>query len=500
MSRPEADLKYQELIAACDLMIKSGKMDQAIATISDLVVSQVPRSARQGLAKCCRRSGLIGVGLRLLHPVIRGEKIFDEPAYPTEICEYAALLARNGSIQEALQLLKDVDVRAAPEALLYQGQCHILSWEYAEAVEFFERFLASSGDEYSKLVARVNLISGYIVLFRLDEATAVLEETVAFAEKTGATRLLANCYELWGQVYFWQKDFSAARRMLHQATEIFSHAQSFDLLLIRKTEAIMAAIEENSIVPLKQFRKLAIERKNWESVREADLFILKVAPNQRQLDHLIFGTARIPYRRRIEALVEASPSRSYVLGSDDGPQLNLQTGLLQGGTTLPIGKKIHQVISTLNQDFYSPINIGTLFYELYPDEYFNIDSSPFRVRQAILRTRQWLADAGLPASVQQSHGAYRFQITGEFGIRIELDQSTINPTEVRWRQLKESFAPNVAYTSEQICLHLNWSRSTFRRLADWACANGHLQRFGTGKATTYQIVTARAEGPRRRAA
>lgn len=470
-------------------MIKSGNVNQAMNLISDLVISQVPRSARHGLAKCCRRIGLIGTGLRLLHPIIRGHKILDEPALANEVCEYGALLARNGSVHEALELLKNVDSISAPDALLYQGQCHILNWDYSQAVEYFERFLTSSGDEYSKIIARVNLISGYIVLSRLKEATETLKETFKLAQQAGATRLLANCYELWGQVYFWQNDFSNARRMLKRASEIFNNAQSFDQLLILKTESIMAALEENSLAPLSQFRSLAMQRRYWEGMREADLFMLQVAPNQSQLDHLIFGTPRVAYRHRIENLVGASANQSYVLGSHSGPQLNLQTGLVSGVKSLPLGKQIHQVISTLNRDFYAPINMGTLFYELYPNEYFDIDSSPFRIRQAILRTRQWLDHNKIPAAIKQSQGAYRFLITGEFGVRLQLDCQSVNPTIVRWQQLKERLSPGIPFTSEQICHQMGWSRTTFRRLADWACENQHLRRSGVGKATTYQIVS-----------
>lgn len=490
--KTDLDQKYFALITECDALIKSGKISQVAAIISDLVIAQVPRSARQGLAKCCRRIGLIGPGLRLLHPLVRAQKILQDPANASEICEYSALLARNGSVHEALELLSSVDIVTAPEALLYRGQCHILNWDYAEAVECFEQFLVSSGEEYSKLIARVNLISGYIVLFRLDEAHATLNETLELAAKAGAARLMANCCELQGQVYFWQNDFANARRFLKQASDIFNNAQSFDQLLIHKTESLMLALEQKSTEPLNKFRALAAERKHWESVREADLFTLKVAPNQNQLDHLVFGTPRAAYRRRIEKMANANASETYTFGSKLGPQLTLPTGLVTDMSGLPLGKKTHQVISTLCKDFYAPINIGTLFFELYPNEYFDIDSSPFRLRQTILRMRQWLEENQLPAKIEQNNGAYRLVITGDFGIKLRLDQAAINATIARWQQLKERVQPGVIFKAEQICAEMGWSRSTFRRLADWACETQELRRSGTGKATTYTLGDARS--------
>lgn len=487
MARTQQEDKYLALVAECDVLIKAGRINQVSKLISDLVIAQVPRIARQGLAKCCRRIGLIGIGLRLLHPVIRSQKILDEPVSAQEICEYSALLARNGSVFEALELLKSVDTTLAPEAFLYLGQCHILNWEYAEAVHYFEKFLSSNGDEYSKLVARVNLISGLIVLFKFDEAAVILSETIALAEKSGAARLKANCLELWGQVHFWRKDFPEARKMLSAAAAIFSNVQSTDQFLILKTEAIMNALETKSAEPLARFRNLAVERRNWEGIREADLFLQQISPSQNSLDHLIFGTPKTAYRRRIEMLVGSHPSEKYVLGQTTGPQLQLRTGKVIGGSSPPLGKKIHQVISTLNKDFYAPVNVGTLFYELYPDEYFNVDSSPFRIRQAILRTRQWLEQNDIPASIEQSQGSYRFSIHGNFGVTLELDSQAVNPTMVRWQLLKDRLAPGKSFTSEEICQEMNWSRTTFRRLADWACENALLVRSGVGKATTYQL-------------
>ncbi len=489
MSRTETDQKYQDLIAECDRLIKSGKINQVIEIISNLVISQVPRSARYDLAKCCRRTGLINIGLRLLHPVIRGQKILDEPISAGEMCEYSALLARNGSVSEALALLKSVDTTTAPEALLHRGQCHIMNWEYAEAIEHFQYFLLSTADEYSKLIARVNLISGYIVLFQMKEASEILEETVALVQKAGASRLLANCYELWAQIYFWQNDFPKARQMLKWATGILDNAQSHDQLLILKTEAIMTSMEQQSNNALSELRNLAMQRKHWECVRDADLFMLKVAPNQKQLDHLVFGTPKIAYRHRIESLIGVASSPIYILGSEKGPQLNLLTGQVTGVDSLPLGKKIHQVISALNRDFYVPTSVGALFHELYPDEYFDVDTSPFRIRQAILRTREWLQKNQIPASIQQSQGAYRFSITGEFGIRLELEQQVVNPTMVRWQQLREKFLPGRSFTSEEVCYQMGWSRTTFRRLAEWACQAGQLNRSGVGKATLYHVLS-----------
>jgi tetratricopeptide (TPR) repeat protein len=482
---------YQDLISQCDALIKAGKMNQVATLIARLNFSRVPRPLRQGLAKICRRAVLISHGLRLLQPIIRNENPSDEPATGGEICEYAVLLLVNGSVREALELLATVDSKTSPEAFMYQGFCEISQWECGKGAQSFEHFLNATQDEYSKLIARVNLASCYAATFQLEKAAELLAETIELAEKAGAKRLVGNCHELSGQVYFWQNDFAKAREACAKALGIFGEAPSYDQLLVCKTEAVMKALETKSLKPLTEFRELAVTRKHWSCVREADLFSVKVQFHQKNLDHVVFGTAMPMYRQRIEQVVGANPSESYIYGSDKALLMDLRTGKFSRGkkseVSLNAGKKNHQVLAALLKDFYVPVNSGTLFSELYPEEYYNSESSPFRINQLILRVRSWLKENKIPASIEQFEGSYRLAISGQFGIQLEREASAIDSFAVRLQELKTTFAEVPSFSGEEVRQKLNWSKSMFHRVSDWALKNGELEKSGQGRSTQYQV-------------
>jgi tetratricopeptide (TPR) repeat protein len=488
VSRSETNRNYEELITECDLLIKAGKISAVTHHILRLTFTQVPRASRQGLAKICRRINLIGPGLRLLQPVMNSEKQNLESPTDGEICEYAVLLSRNGSIREASELLKNVDPEGTPEASLYLAYCHISNWDYANAVPLIERFLKSDADHYTKLVARVNLIPAYLATLQLDSAEKLLAETIAMAKNVGATRLLGNCLEMEGRYHLYRGDFSKSRASLNRALEIFGSMQIYDRLFINKWQALMTATETGRTDSLLEFRKEAIAQKDWETIREADLFIAKVKMDQKLLDYLIFGTPMTAYRERILQETGGTPSQSFLLGKESAFCLDLKTGRIDNVDDFNPGKKIHQVIASLVKDFYVPRNIGTLFSDLYPNDYFDINSSPNRVRALIERTRKWLKANDLPAQIIQAKGHYSFEIHGAFGVRLSLESLAIDSPSMFFEQLKLKFPPGTFFTAPEACSTLNRTRSSFLRLVEQALEKGLLIKSGQGRATRYEIL------------
>jgi tetratricopeptide (TPR) repeat protein len=482
-------MNFEELLLNCDSLIKAGRIPAVADIIRDLNFAQVPRKSRQALAKICRRAGLIDQGLRLLYPMIRNERPLDEPATPAEICEYAVLLSRNGSVQEALNLLEPVDQSLAPESLLYKGFCHVSQWNYQKAAQNFEKFLASSADDYSKLIARVNLVAAYGFVGEFDAADRLLTEAIEMAQSIQATRLVGNCFELRGQIAFLRGDFSRSRAELNRSLEVLGQTGSYDQLLIYKWQSMMSAIEDKSVTPLLKFREEAVAQKHWESVRDTDYYQLKVNFDQKTFDHLLFGTPSESYRDRVLREVQHSASSSFLFGVSEGPQFDLQTGQLLGADESVSGTKIHQLLAALLKDFYAPRNMGTLFAELYPNEYFDIDSSPLRVRQILRRTRRWLEAQKIPAVIEETNGSYKLVLTGNFGIQIAFERFAIDGNSAQWQKLLRFFPPGNSFSAEQACISLNVSRTGLHRLLTWAFENKLLSKSGVNKATVYQVLS-----------
>ncbi len=493
VSQSRASQKLISLVAECDSLIKAGRGDQVAKRLASESLAKASREIRLPLANICRRVGLVKQGLRLLHPIVRNEKKLDVPANTAEISEYAVLLSRNGSVSEAIDLLTDVlsspEARRTPDATLFMGFCYISNGDYSLAIPYLEDYLSSSAGDYSKLVARVNLSSAHLEMGEPEKAAALLDQTIEMAERATAHRLAANCFEQKARCYFLNEDFQQARLSLEQAASRLGSGFSFDHLLITKWRVIMKSIEENSTKPLIAFRQLAQEREHWVSIREADLFTIKIAFDQSLYDHLIFGTPLEAYRERVLKQFAAQPSESYRLGDPTADvYFDLETGSLRGRDSLD-GNKVHQILTAMSRDFYVPQSVGSLFSAVYPDEHFNVESSPGKVRQILFRTNKWLANADLPCEIRFINGSYRLSIFGSFALRIPLKLASVDPMQARKRTIEKQFPGGTSFTAEEACTQVGWSRSTFHRFSQWAIKNGEIIKRGAGSAIKYEIAS-----------
>lgn len=475
---------HSELLNQLDHWVRNGQLEEARSAMTEQVLSHIPRPHRLAFAKLCRRIGLISHGLRILHSVIHREKQLDEPASSEELCEYAVLLSRNGSVAEALQMLNSLPTGQNPEVHLFRGFCHISSWNYEEAIPELTNYIRLEQDPYRLLIAGVNMSASLLAVRDLAKAEDYLMECETQARQQNSKRLLGNILELRAQHLILSGKHQNAKIILDQAEDIFRPSQSYDQLLTMKWRALLAARDRQSSEPLLRFRQEALKRQHWESVREADFFALQIQFEQDRFDHLLIGTPWRNYRKRIQDELQHLPSEAYTIGHPFGLVFDLETGKSNEHSLLAPGKKIHQVLSALLADLYVPCNVGSLFARLYPNEHFNIYSSPLRVHQQLKRARHWLRQNKIPARVQQNQGHYHLNFVGTFGIRIPRDRSQPNVEEIHLRGLESSLAGEF-FTVEEACQRLSISRSAFHRLARKGLADGRLIRRGEGRATRY---------------
>ncbi|NJL24505.1 MAG: hypothetical protein HC902_04610 [Calothrix sp. SM1_5_4] len=165
-------------------------------------LARIPRERRQYLAQICRRAGLIDRGLRVLHPIVRLPRPGEAPPSPGELCEYAVLLSRNGSIREAITLLNSSDAAMAPDARLYLGFCHVSNWDYADAVNDFTAFLESGPEDYIRLVAQVNLVAALIATERYSKAKSLIHRSLPAARAPPPDARRKLTWNFWPRFIF----------------------------------------------------------------------------------------------------------------------------------------------------------------------------------------------------------------------------------------------------------------------------------------------------------
>jgi len=484
---------YRSLIQACEEHLRTGRDLQVRRLLHPLNLARVGRDWRLPLANICRRSSLITPGLRLLTPVVHSTRKSEaEPARPPELAEYAILLQRAGAVQEALQILNRLDIRTQPIVLLYKAFCHFNLWQYGSTLDLLKMYSETVEDPYQKFIGKVNLAAAFVALNQWREAESLLWENIETATANGYGRLLGNSHELLSQVYLLTSRVEEAEASIQMAESVFEAPNTLDRLLVEKCRALREGLRSRSRAPL---RKLAEQARAWphpETAREADLFGLLVEYDEETHRRLLFGTPFPDYRTRAQQLLERSlPTEFYVYGSASGATaqkvLDVMSGKVEGSLVLSPGSQTHQLLEILLRDFYRPSRIGTLFGELFTGEYFDIFSSPGRVRQALRRARQWIRESGVGLEVVESRGTYTARVRDGFGVQVPVQRRSVGTYETHLHILREVYLPGVTFTALAARTRLGLSASAMQRFLAWATANGGLLKRGASSNSRYLL-------------
>ena len=483
-------MQYADLVAKCESEIRAGRMASARRLLQKLNLGDVPRTWALPVAHVARRTGLISFAMRLLAPIVRPKKPLSHPATDKERAEYGVLLHRAGAAIESLEMLGRVNPAEAPEALLYKVYCLFGEWDHLAAVPLLKDYLHRTNNPYQAMVGELNLCSALVSARQLDEALANLNDYAARAAEQKHVRLLGNCLELRAQVHLHLRDFRSAKADLQSAADHLSDGKVFDSILVRKWSLIAEALESGDATALDRLREEAKQAFQWETVREADRFKLAVRFEAGAFDHLYFGTPHTAYRKLVcEELGREPSTGSYVWGGGKGSILDLPTGLFEGwhSKVPPMPRKRHALFSVLARDFYQGVRIGGLFSQLFPGEYFDIFSSPQRVRQQIYRARLWAEENAVPIEIAEHRGFYSLQIGRGFGIRVKAEDQSVDGWAREWQQLLMHLGSRETFTAAEASTALGLSRSGMKRLASWALERGLVMREGLGASTTYRL-------------
>lgn len=479
--------EFQKWLEHAESLIRDGQGHRLAELFRKVVFAKVPRNERLMMADICRRGGLIQSGLRLLSFVVNPDST-EGPATAKEIAGYAALLHKNSSLQEALKLLATVDTAKAPEALLYQAFCHFSKWDYAASLPILQAYRESCSTPYARLVANVNLAAALIAVDRWEEALLQIENNLIDAGTLNAQRLAGNSLEMRAQCHLHARDYAKAIEDLEHATQRLGTEITSDQLFILKWRAIVDAAIAEDPRPIIKFRGQAVERRHFESVREADYYLLKTKFDEKLFFHLYFGTPFASYRGKI---LEAAPSgqsvpEAFSLGSPSAKQsLNLHSGDSDGVFTP--GDKIHQILAFLWRDFYQPTRLGALFAELFPDEHFNPWTSPNRIHQLLRRTRRELENHRLPVTISEVKGGYRVDAEPSLRLTVSRDHLSLDRDHSSLIQLKTALGDK-HFSAKEASAILQKSGATVTRLLKRGIENGEVKKFGSGPSSRYLLA------------
>lgn len=484
---PGMSFDFPALIHECETALRAGRAAEVNAKLMNIPPSAIPRPHRRAIANLLRRIGKISHGLRVLAPVAKEDRA-GAKATPHEMAEYAILLQRYGSVREALSILDRVSAQEVPHALLFRAYCHFNRWEYGAAVPHLRSFLELNRDPYWDLGGKLNLAAAHVALAQFAEADTLIPELLDESKKQNLKRIEGNCLELSAQICIEKNDFRGARKNLKAAAGLVQ-GTGLDELFIRKWTAFANGLQQKDISPIMKFRGEALRQGDSESVREADLYKLKLRFEERDFNHLAFGTPFADYRRRIFHSTGRFPVIShYLFGKTASPCMDLESAKIEGaGGDLKPGSQVHRVLSLLLLDFYRPVGVGAMFAEIYPREHFDIHSSPNRVHHAIRRTRGWLKDNRIPVEIAGHGNKYSLHIRGGFSFRLSYTRGPRDWHETQLENIRRLFPEGADFAAQEARRRLGLSVAAFRRLAKWAVEQGHLERTGHKSTTSYRV-------------
>lgn len=474
-----------QMIEECEKLLRAGRLAEAAAKIKTMGASNIPREFKVHVANLCRRAQMDSLALRVLAPVVRSDNPAITQPRSEEIAEYAAGLQKIGAVNEAIHLLTGVDRDQVPTASLYLAFCLFRQWDYEGAIPHLEHFVSREEDAYRRLVGRVNLAAA--MASRDTRAHAVVDEAMSAARDGRHSRLLANCHEIRAQIHAANREFAAARTELKLAHGLLP--QGMDAFFVRKWTAVVDALESGRPAPLLELAPAARAQSDWETLREIDLFRLKIEFDRALFERLMFGTPFEAYRARAERdLGVRVQSESFLLGQPGLPCFDAASGEGSGAEIKYPGKTLHQMLAILLSDFYKPWSLGEIFSQLFPKEYYNAFSSANRVHQLLWRLRKWLGDNRIPARLAESGGRFHLEMRDDFAFVVPYRRVENTQHALELHKIKRLFGTDQWFSQRDVRSVLNISSATFKRLAAWAVREQHFQRSGNGRATIYRIA------------
>ncbi len=479
-----------------DQLIKAAKLLDARTALTRLLREQVPRPLKGTAAELARRVDLPKLSLQILFRHVRGGRHGAPDATAAETVEYAAALIRVGAAEEALTLLNSVTV---PRALLFTAFSHISHWDYARSIALLEKFVdAPSVTEYEHLIGLFNLASSLAFVDRVDESEKIIKELV---ERAGTSKqgqqyafLASAVQEQRAQNAINSKNWSLARSLLDSSH--VKGAETREALFYKKWIAIANWLEKRdrkSNLALRSVRAEASRLQHWETVRQIDLYELKLTQKKPLFMRLYYGTPYPAFRDRILSFAPNIPIAEvypYVLGPRGGPVLELLTGRVvpSGKQVLKPSRLVHRLVNALVRDFYRPIRVASLHALLYPDEYFDPAHSAVRVHFALNEARHCFRKARFPLIVNSAGSGFR--LSSRSGVVLQLrspespfDTSGMHPSLCI---LKDRLPRPFSIKEASLALGIS-ERSVLRVLSE-GIAQSQVERFGKGSATRYRFV------------
>lgn len=232
----------------------------------------------------------------------------------------------------------------------------------------------------------LNYASALAFLGEYEKCHYYLDEVIKVSTTNSWKLLIGNALESKGYVDMEQNELNRASESLEQADIFLEESNPRYKLFVSMWKALIelkkSPTSENAYNNLERIRNSALEIGSWNSVRKIDMYASIFTKDIYKLQYVYAGSPYSQFQYKINSLFGKNvlEDNNYLLKYGNKPRyvLNIKNGTLTFHDNLLIEftKTMKALLSSLLKDFYRQPLIPQIFCEMYPDEYFNPNSSP----------------------------------------------------------------------------------------------------------------------------
>ena len=483
---------------AAEQLVTTGSGSIVADQLTSMDRSTVPAKHLAGFARLCRRVGMPLLGIQALYTTVKAETA--DPSVE-ELAEYANCLARIGRNKEAISIFDSIpEAKRLPYSLKYVDSL-FNSWEYQKGKSVLEGALAGEGDSYRRKILSVNFLAALVALEQWGEAEDYGNQLREELSSSGANKLLGNTLELLGQVSIGNGDWQTARCRLESSLNLLEEAKSLSSLLPKKWLALGElklgkSSRETALQGIEEVKNQARKFRHWESLRHMDYFVARELNDSDAFSRLYYSCSHDSFRKLYLDPIKSEFELSHHIRWSTGkaPQvLHLDQDLTdKNKKSIQTHQVLFKTLKALFSDYWTPLDVFKIHGLVFPEEYFNPNSSIDKVHKSMERLRAFLKDVpGLSLSIESNR---------DFGYRLRCESGlvVIYPEDTGGFQnsLVDQFVVDLRshfgdqpFTRKDVDERLGLSvRKSNRRLAE-ARDSGQILSFGQGRGKHYKLAS-----------
>lgn len=476
-------------------LIKAGAIEAARVELKNLPVTKISPIDLSLHCSFLRRVGLVTEALNLLRPLVYPKSRSAQTASAVEIIEYAANLVRQQITGEAEVLLKGLDAKKHPVALLRLAFLKIANWDFATSNEYLKQFMSLTDESsYDHLVARLNYLQGLVYLEKIDESLSYANDLIPDLMARDAKFLLSAAFEFKSEVLRQRGDYVGAELEIQQAMSLNLANESTDYFLLKRQRLVNQLFESGwSKYVQREFAAVmseALARKHFESQRELIFRKALVTRDKKALNGLYWGTRSLHFKARVlreaEQLGMNLDCNTHVYFDQIGDSKNSKAKIWQlKQAELKSSARTTKLLYCLLDENIKPQFISDLFNAVYIDERYIPEYSRDKIYQLIFHLRLLL---------QKKKWPLKLKFTKQRGFHFEFltPVKVIKPSLVRSKSAQSLYSASMkkklSLSFNDLLAVYNCSPRTLNRKIKKMIADGELSKVGCTNKVRYVLA------------